>query len=418
MTDISTVYSNTVSRLVKAKHFEAAAVVLRRILAVDPSIAVAWCNLAGVLGHLDRLTEAEEAARRALQLRPDFGQAWSNLGITLEGLGRFAEAGEAFDAAVAADDGPLIRFNRALHWLSQRHWGPGFKEYDARVLKYPSLPGTLWQGQSLLGKTLYVKSDQGIGDAIFFARFLPALARVTGRIYLHVPAEAEVLFAGYDEIVTLYRVGQQLEAIDYHIYLGSLPQYHSRYYYPDDPGFIRHSAEEFVVEPGLLPSPNSARPTFRVGVCWTGSATSEYNEQRSLPLPLLMTLAEDPRVWLYSLHVGEPAKQIAEIGAQDVICDLSAVLEKGGFLATAALMLKLDLIITTDCVIANLAGALGISVWVMLRCRPYWIWGHIGSTTPWYRSARLFRQPVVGDWISVITEVRKELKSMLDRKYG
>jgi len=151
-----------------------------------------------------------------------------------------------------------------------------------------------------------------------------------------------------------------------------------------------------------LPRPRQPDGGLKVGVVWQGNPKHENDRQRSLPLALLDSLLGLSGVTFYSLQV--PA---APLDGNHVLVDLAGLIHD--FADTAALVSQLDLVISVDTSVAHLAGALGRPVWLLLPFAPDWRWLLDRGDSPWYPTMRLFRQPVPGDWASVIQEVRAAL---------
>jgi len=217
-------------------------------------------------------------------------------------------------------------------------------------------------------------------------------------------------------IVEYVPEGTTIPECDYSVVIGSLP-FHSRCTLetiPADPGFIRKRAEEQMrFGKADIPPPLGPQP-FKVGICWTGNPEQERNDERSIPLELMLTLAEHPNVWLYGLQVGPGQADIERLGARDIICDLGSQCRDRGLTIAATAILQMDLVVTCCTSIAHLCGVLGREAWVVLTKNPYWVWMHDRPDSPWYPSLRLFRQTKTDDWRSVMQQVRDELFERLD----
>jgi hypothetical protein len=156
---------------------------------------------------------------------------------------------------------------------------------------------------------------------------------------------------------------------------------------------------------------------LKVGIAWTGNPAMDQNFQRSIPLDNMLKLAENPKVLLYSLQVGERGtSEIERLGADKLICDISPELEKEGWVGTAIAIMNMDVVVTCCTSIAHLAGALGKPCWVMLCYAPYWVWLRGRDDSVWYDSVRLFRQTKAGEWSDVINNVKEELNKLVDIK--
>ena len=150
---------------------------------------------------------------------------------------------------------------------------------------------------------------------------------------------------------------------------------------------------------------------MRVGLVWSGSPRHTRDRQRSIPLAQLSALTEIPGVTFYSLQKGPAAKDLLDMPIDMNLVDLSGYLND--FSDTAAAIANLDLLITVDTAVAHLAGALGKPVWILLTRNPDWRWLLDREDSPWYPSARLFRQHAAGDWSPVIERVHRELQQFV-----
>jgi hypothetical protein len=164
-----------------------------------------------------------------------------------------------------------------------------------------------------------------------------------------------------------------------------------------------------------VPIPLGPQP-FKVGICWTGNPYQDHNDERSIPLELMLTLAEHPNVWIYSLQAGPAQADIERLGAKDIVCDLGTQMKERGLTVAATALLQMDLVITCCTSIAHLCGALGVMAWVVLCKNPYWVWMRDRPDSPWYPSLRLFRQDRTDDWRGVMQKVRDELIDLVDAR--
>jgi tetratricopeptide (TPR) repeat protein len=411
--------------LAKRRLFKTAVTVAQRAITVLPNSADLWVALASHYWNLRRYQEAYDCACRALSIDPKLVHGWEAAALALETLGHRPEAGAAYNMALAQDpEHHRTRWDRALFYLGAGDYESGFRDYEARLLyraeAYPTLgKAPVWRGESLAGKSIYVQAEQGIGDAILFARFLPWLAAHAARVYVCWSLQVNSLLCGYvGGNITFVPEGVPMPETDYTIYLGSLPHRYGATVenLPPDPGFILKRVQEGgrkveVPYPAGVPF----KP-FRVGICWRGNPAQDRTADRDVPLEQLFALAGDYRVWLYSLQCGPGQRDIERIGAEDFIVDPSDELQRLGLTATASAMLQLDLVVTCCTSVAHLAGALGLPAWVLIPEDPYWVWGHnTEETTPWWPTLRLFRQEKPHEWRPVIERVRDALTEVLDR---
>ena len=387
---------------------------LERAAALVPGEAEFHNNLGLVLAALDRNEEAVAAYRRSLAIKPDHATAWNNLGLVLQAMNRLPEAIDAFrDALGPAPEFAHAHWNLALALLAHGEYAEGWREYEWR-LRLPELggratapPAPRWQGEDLGGKTLLVTTEQGLGDAIQFVRYASTVAMRGARVIMQAPVPLRRLLASAAGIGSTIAVGEAVPACDCSIPLLSIPGVIG--VTADDrtcivPYLRSDAARREAVAAEIASMAGGAR---RIGVAWSGSPHNANDRRRSLPLAALASLFEIPGIAWFSLQKGEDEAQVAQLPA--VASRLKRVEARNDFDGTAALVDALDAVVTVDTSIAHLAGALGRPVHILLPFAPDWRWGTRGHETPWYPTARLFRQAATGDWASAVAVLRAEL---------
>lgn len=399
---------------------------LRRARALLPSSPDIISNLGIALWQGGQHAEAMSSFRLAISMDPERAAFQGNYGVFLSSTSRYGKAEAHLRRAAELDPankGPL--WDLSLLFLREGDWERGLPLYDVRrehrgSTLYPSLVAPMWRGESLAGKTLYVQAEQGIGDRYLFARYFAWIKQTwpTCRI-LFCPYDTLInVFWNYTEIVELMHVGIPWpKDIDYATYICTLPELHGTRpdYIPPDPGYLRQRILQAREGTKLnLPMPNL--PSLKVGVVWTGNPEQRRNHDRSIPLGDLLSLAEDPRIVLYSFQCGTGRADISNLHADHLLCDLGAEIEKEGWVGTGIALMEMDVVITVCTSVAHFSAAIGVPTWVLLCADPYWIWGQDGVTTPWYPEARLFRQAAIGDWRGVITNLRTALGKLADEK--
>ncbi len=381
-------------------------------LGFAPEYADAHSNLGATLMRLDRPAEAITAYRRALELRPEFAGAWYNLGNALAEESRPREAVAAFDRALAIDpDLAVAHWSRGLASLSAGDYPRGWEGYEwrARVtddrLGDRSLPGPRWDGRPLEGRTILVHAERGLGDTLMFARYLPLVAARGGRVVLECQPALTRLLEAMPSVGQVVAQGEPLPAFDCHVPLQSLAAVFGTRLgsIPDEVPYL--PTQTWSNRVPVLP----AGTGLRVGLVWGGSPRP--TRRRSIPLGSLTPLFDVPGVTWYSLQMGEHAAALMDLGETRRPINLGPMIRD--FADTAALAGQLDLIVSVDTSVAHLAGGLGLPVWVMLVAAPDWSWLSGGIDSPWYPSARIFRQSRPGDWAPVIEEVRRALVASL-----
>jgi Flp pilus assembly protein TadD len=401
---------------VHLERLEEAADVYRAVIDKRPDFAEAHSSLAFVLERQGRLDEALNAAESAVALRPEYSEGFNNLGTVLRSLHRLDDACRAFRRALELNpDFALAEFNLGTTLLLTGRYAEGWAGYrqHGRVAgtAAPGARATEWDGAPIPGRRLLVYADQGAGDAIQFARFLPLCKQ---RSQAHIlfrcqPALRRLLTRcrGVDELFTNE---DDLPPFDLHTSLASLP------------GLFAMTVEQvglavpYLMAHREVPARvgqllDATRGERRVGLVWQGNPRQARDVVRSCPLDKLLPLLGQTGIRFLSLQCDAFGRsQLAASSAADRVPDVGALLED--FADTAAVLERIDLLITVDTAIAHLAGALGRPVWTMLCHTPDWRWHLDRSDSPWYPTMRLFRQPAWGDWGSVVEQIQNELRTL------
>ncbi|HEX5865900.1 MAG TPA: DUF5672 family protein, partial [Casimicrobiaceae bacterium] len=367
---------------------------LERAVAAEPREAEFHNNLGLALAAADRETDAIGAYRAALSLKPDHAVAWNNLGLALQAQNEVRAAIDAFRRALALKpDFVQARWNLALALLLDGQFAEGWSEYDAR-LALPELgrdrhrfPGPLWDGATLSGKTLLVYPEQGLGDAVQFARYATLVADAGARCAIRCPESIAPLLATIPGVAEVTRDGEALPRYDAHLPLLSLPRVFGTTS-ETIPAAVPYIAISDARRAAARATVVRTRATRAIGLCWAGNAAHGNDRNRSLPLAALTPLFTVPGISWFSLQQDKAAAQIATTPASSAIVPLPA---EAPLVATAALIAELDLIITVDTSIAHLAGALARPAWVLLPFAPDWRWQLGRDDSPWYPTLRLFR---------------------------
>jgi len=359
---------------------QGAAETYRRAVALQPGFAPALGNLGLALREAGDLAGAEAAYRRALELKPDYALAHRDLGILLLLAGRFAEGWREF----------------AWRWKTR-----GLARRDR------GLPA--WSGGGAPAKTVLIAAEQGLGDTIMFCRLAEAVAARGARAVLEVQPQLCRLLAGLKGAERIVAQGGAPPADRLGADCAAALM--------DLPGILGLNAGGIPARvPYLVPEAErvrrwrgwlEARPGLRIGVAWQGNPRSDAELGRSPPLAAFRPLAEIPGARLIALQKGPGSEQLASLPADMAVESPGEGFDSGpdAFLDTAALMQGLDLVVSADTAPAHLAGALARPVWIALKRVPDWRWGLDRDRTPWYPTARLFRQRASGDWARVFAAV-------------
>jgi tetratricopeptide (TPR) repeat protein len=383
-------------------------------LAIDPNFTDAEYNYSGLLLAQGRYAEAESRAGHVLSLAPDFGPAQYNYATALADQHKLAEAEAAYRkmTRLAPDyaDGQL---GLAGLLLSQGKFAEGWPAYEARFLhgdsSIPKIAQPRWQGEPLTRRTILLHVEQGFGDAIQFVRYAPLVKQRGGTVVVGCSPPIESLLAtspGVDFVASQY---ERLPPFDVWVPLASLP------------GVFQTTLETIPAQvPYLFPDATAVETwrselgtgdELKIGIAWQGNRVHKRDHQRSMPLEHFAGIARTAGVRLFSLQHKDGREQIGPQTADWPLMDLGERL--GDFQHVAALVRNLDLVVTCDSAPAHLAGALGVPVWIALAYTPDWRWMWDRADSPWYPSARLFRQPKPGDWASVFAEITAELARLV-----
>ncbi|MGE5515309.1 MAG: tetratricopeptide repeat protein [Bacteroidota bacterium] len=423
---------------------EAAAAAYARAALLAPDMAQAHSNLGVALRRLGKVEAAIASYARALALTPDDAGLHSNMGNALRAIGRLDEAvAHLSRARAAAPDQVSFTYNYALAirdarrqdeardlmaalaaahptnadyaWdlaltdLYRKDYVRGFAGYEARWglarTQKRDLPGERWQpGATLAGKRVLIAAEQGFGDALQFARFLPLVARQGAEVVVECQPELMDLFAATPGVAGVVAKAAPLPPYDLWAPMMSLA------WLLGVTWATLPAPSSYLRPPGRLATPlgRPAGTRLNVGLVWAGKTTPR---DRSWPLEQLLPLMEDPRVAWWSLQMGERAGDLARLGVGALVRDLAPRLKSFG--DSAAAMAELDLIVTIDSAPAHLAAALGRPTWVLLRYVSDWRWLDEGDTCAWYPTMRLFRQPTAEDFATPVARIKDALAEVL-----
>src|SRR5215470_16144991 len=408
----SSIYNSRGNVFAALQRYDEAVANYDKAIALKSDFAEPFCNRGGALQELNRFDEALASYDKAIALTPDYAEAFCSRGATLQALKRLDEALASYDKAIALNPHYADAYmNRALIRLLLGRYHEGWPDNEWRwkvkdcASNRPNIKTPTWQGENLSGRHILVFSEQGLGDVIQFVRFLPLLAERKCKVTLLAPAKlVSLLRLSSDQIEIISELGNG-ESIDFHFPLMSLPHaFDTRLEtIPSKTPYLVAPPERVKVWEEWLPKSRA----LRVGAGWAGNPIFSTDTSRSIGLPRLSPLLSVPGVQFISLQ-----KDLRS-GDEELLRQHPQVIHVGdrleNFGETAAVMSLLDLVISSDTAPVHLAGALGRPVWVLLRHIPDWRWLLDRDDSPWYPSARLFRQPVAGDWQSVVAKVIEEL---------
>jgi tetratricopeptide (TPR) repeat protein len=384
-----------------------------RALALRPEFAKALSNRGNALHELNRFEEALASFDRALRIDPEYAEAFSNRGVTLHSLIRFQEALSNFDRALKfRPDHADTHYNEALCRLligdfdrgwekSEWRWETGHTSDKKRNFVQP-----LWLGSSdIAGKTVLLHGEQGFGDMIQFSRYVPLVAERAGRVILEISEPLRELMGTLSGAAQIISKGDPLPHFDLHCPLLSLPLAFTTGLktIPSALPYLRASPQALLRWDARL----GLRRCPRIGLVWSGRPTHKNDRNRSVKLRALLPLLDIDAVFV-SLQHDLRADDAATLKDQKNIIHFGDELRD--FSDTAALISNLDLVISVDTSVAHLAGALSKPVWVLLPFIPDWRWLLDRDDSPWYPTARLFRQGNNRVWDDAIVRVRDALR--------
>ena len=382
----------------------------QRIIAIKRNFFDALHLVAVVQSRLGKKDEALASFDRALKVRPDFADALSNRGVTLHELKRFEEALASYDRALKVrPDYVDALSNRGLTRLLVGQYRDGWADHEWRwettffPSKRPKINVPIWQGEDLSGRHLLVFSEQGFGDMIQFARYLPLLVERKCKVTFFAPVQLKRLLKLSFQSIEIVSELEGIHGIDFQVALMSLP-----HRFNTEALSIPNKVPYLKIEPHLETrwKDRIGTQSFKIGIAWSGRPTHKNDHNRSINLSLFLPLL-DAQATFVSLQTDIRPNDAAFLKEQENILNFGEELKD--FSDTAAIISNLDLVISVDTSVAHLAGALGKPVWVLLPFIPDWRWLLDREDSPWYPTARLFRHNGTRGWDTVIARVHTAL---------
>jgi tetratricopeptide (TPR) repeat protein len=447
--DHELVHYNLGNALRAAGQEAAAEEAYRAALTRCPAFPEALCGLSGVLYLLEHFVEAEAAAREALALRATCPEAWLALGNAIQAQFRYDAAEEAYgqvlaqadtapriavaawsnlctaltaqerlEEAVAAADAALAlrpdfanaAYNRAITWLTAGDYAAGWPAFESRWRISWSPPRGFdqpqWQGEALAGRTILVHAEQGLGDTLMFARYVPDVVARGGAVVLEAQPEMVRLLRA-QPLLTGVRViarGDDLPPFDTHCPMMSLPlAFHSTLeslprapYLSADPVLVADWGKRLAAGGGP-----------RIGLAWAGAwRIGHVNSERSIPLSQFApVVAAAPGATFYGLQLEATATELDACGFRLA----NPMPDVADFADTAAIVAGLDLVISVDTSVAHLAAAMGKPVWLLSRYNGCWRWLTGRADSPWYPSVTVYRQERPRHWGPTLARLAEDL---------
>jgi tetratricopeptide (TPR) repeat protein len=391
---------------------------LKKAIELKPSYADAHNNLGVTLHELGKFEESVKSYAKAIELKPSYAEAHNNLGITFQELGKLDDSEKSYKKAIELKpDFAHGNFNLSTLLNLKANLKEGLKLYEWRLHK---AKGTTrgprkeftWDGkESINGKKILVYEEQGIGDIIQFYRYLFLLQNKGAKVIFKVKQNLHHLFATSNKNIIITDNYSEISKIDFEIPLMSLPLLLKTDIesIPSSIPYLKANYKK-INEWGIKLKSDS----FKVGICWQGSK-NKIDLGRSFSLSLFKDISKLSNLQLISLYKGNEEKQILDIDFDLVTLGNNFDGGENSFIDTAAVMMHCDLIITSDTVIAHLAGALGCKVWVLLKYIPDWRWMLKRTDSPWYPTMNLYRQNNLNDWSSVFDLIKTDLESIINK---
>ncbi len=418
--DYPDAHYNLGNALASQGQFDAAVASGQRAIALQPERADAHIGLGNAFAGQGRLQDAEASYRQAIRLNPAYVEAHHNLGLALTQSERLDEALASYDEAIRLNPGHAeAHFNRAATLLLRGDFERGWPEYEWRWKRTGNTPRSfsvpIWDGAPLAGRTILLHAEQGLGDTIQFLRYAPLVKQRGGRVLVECQPPLLRLASTCPDIDQLLPQGAPLPKFDVHSPLLSLPGILGT-----TVATIPNKVPYLHADPQLVEQWSRKLGTsseLKVGIAWQGSPTFAQDKQRSIPLREFAPLGKLPGIRLICLQKGLGREQLPQIGDQFSVVDLGDQFDQGSaaFLDTAAIMQNLDLVIAPSSAIAHLAGALAVRVWVALPAVPDWRWLLDRADSPWYPTARLFRQPRTGDWAGAFEAMAQAIRELVPK---
>lgn len=348
-----------------------------------PDVLTAYVNRANALQKLGLYQLALSDIEYVLTQKKDFALAWCHRAFILNTLGNYKEGWKDFE------------------WRFQ-----GYVK-DTRISSWPI---SRWQGEELNGNTLFILSEQGLGDNIQFVRYaIEAKNRgMNIAVFNHKPLDNLLYFNLKKYGIPVMGYSDSIKNVAYYAHMMSLP-----HYFNTDLHNIPYADKYLDPEPEYVDKWKKLlgeKKKMRVGIVWSGSLEHNRNRSRNIFFGHITRLFEHKEIEFHCLQ-----KEIAlsDLEKADLYHNLFLWNDKlNDFSDTAGLISQLDLVISVDTSVAHLSGAMGIPTWIMITHHPDYRWLLARDDSPWYHSVKLFRQDLSMNWVPVIDKVYEELKSV------
>lgn len=405
-------YNNLGNTLAQLKRFDEALECYNILLKSKPDDKFALSNQSVVLAELGRFHEACESAEASIMLDDSFSYAFNNRANSLALLGRYDEAMNDYLKAIKiAPFDTLTHGNKAMFLLSKGDYHEGWEEYEWRLkedknshLSRFSQP--IWNGQPLNGKRILLLSEQGLGDTLQFCRFAIVLREMGADVLLQVQPALKTLLVCLGSGIEVISTAEQLPEFDYYRAIMSIPHVLRTEVdtIPKSVPYLYTDEAKLRKWRNILGVSNK----IRIGIVWSGNPDFKNDHNRSMAFTDVISLISEDAEF-YCLQKEIRPRDADLLPKQNGLFLIGTDFED--FSDTAAAVELMDIIVTIDTSVAHLAGAMGKPLWLMLPLHADWRWLRERKDSPWYPSARLFRQTKYGDWTDVISEVKEALRT-------
>jgi Tfp pilus assembly protein PilF len=403
--------------------FEEALAAADTALEFDRANAIALNNRGLILREQGRYAHGEADLRRALAARPAYHDARANLALVLVEQGRLDEADAELERVLAAEPQHVeARWNRALVRLLRGDYAAGWDVYESRLARHDALTRPYrypqWDGLPITDGFLLIYAEQALGDEILFSScFADAIARA-GHCIVECEPRLERLFARSFPRARI--VGSKFDAEPR--WLADKPSIRSQIAAGSLPRRFRRRIEDFPAHRGYLAADPVRVEAWRarlaglgrepkIGVAWSGGTARTRRAGRSVRLEQLVPILSARPAHIVSLQYRDVGTEIVDLDQRYHLHVHHWPEAISNYDETAALVTALDLVVSVTTAVVHLAGALGRPAWVLVPANPEWRYRQSGDGMPWYPSVRLFRQPRVGDWETVVQELRDALRA-------
>lgn len=418
--DYAEAYNSLGKTLMDLGQPEAAKAHYEKAIAINANYAEAHNNLGNALRRLMQPLAAIASHDTAIGINVDYAEAYADRGGALSDLSLYHEAVASYDKAIALRDNYAnAHLNQSLCLLRLGSFELGWRKYESRwedsakAFKR-NFHQPLWLGEeSLQGKTILLHGEQGLGDTLQFCRYAKLVRDLGARVILEVQNPLVELLANHDGVTELVTRGGVLPTFDYHCPLLSLPLAFKTNLgnIPGSQGYLAARSDKVALWQARL----GEQRMPRVGLVWSGYTGHQNDQHRSFLLrDLLASMPSD----LQYISLQKEPRSIDKETLEQCPEILHVGEEIADFNDTAALCALVDVVVSADTSVAHLAGALGKPVWILLPFNADWRWLVGRSDSPWYASAKLYRQETFGDWSGAFRAVGASLSTFSSRGIG